>query len=448
MVSLIKNTRLLDERPSDVEALGYEEEVAHVKQRIARLIKRRKHAIVAYLGPFGVGKSTVLKEVKKLTPAYKWVTFEMWRYSNRNELWDAFVIKVASELMHGKDEFDIADQVEGSALNRREWILLGIWIFCVWLALTIFAIIFWFGFKDGIGIGGQFWEAYFKYAAPTIFPVLVLVGLGRFFQLSFITNKRPLRRVFELESLLASKIKSLNKPLVVVVEDADRSSDDGTIFLETLNYFLGRLSSDTKAFVVIAPQSALSFERQEESYKGLETALKVYDEKIYFNSAISDESIDKLYRELEPDVNWTSQLVEATKVIIRAHRRHITIRLLKHALREVVQFTEMNQGANPVVCLAIILARYVEVNDNIGRKQLALRAIESGNEHGSEGAKAFFVAIATGIDKESEALQAQRFVVSFADDDNLLNGAVLKEHPNNTKVITMTISNLHRRLII
>lgn len=372
----------------------------------------------------------------------------MWRYSNRNELWDAFVIKVASELMHGKDEFDIADQVEGSALNRREWILLGIWIFCVWLALTIFAIIFWFGFKDGIGIGGQFWEAYFKYAAPTIFPVLVLVGLGRFFQLSFITNKRPLRRVFELESLLAGKVKSLNKPLVVVVEDADRSSDDGTIFLETLNYFLGRLSSDAKAFVVLAPQSALSFERQEESYKGLETALKVYDEKIYFNSAISDESIDKLYRELEPDVDWTSQLVEATKVIIRAHRRHITIRLLKHALREVIQFTEMNQGANPVVCLAIILARYVEVNDNIGRKQLALRAIESGNERGSEGAKAFFVAIATGIDKESEALQAQRFVVSFSNDHDLLNKAVLKEHPNNTKVITMTISDVHRRLII
>lgn len=448
MANLVSKPQFLEERPSDVEALGYQDEITHVKQRIDRLVGHKKHAIVAYLGPFGVGKSTVLKDVKKQSSAYKWVTFEMWRYSNRNELWDAFVIKLASELTRGKDEFDIADQVEGSALNRREWAFLGIWIFFVWVGLTIFAMIFWFAFKDGVGVGGQFWEAYLKYAAPTIFPALILVGLGRFLQLSFITNKRPLRRVFELESLLANRVKSLDKPLVVIVEDADRSSDDGAIFLETLNHFLGRLPSKTKAFVVVAPQSALSFERQEESYKGLETALKVYDEKIYFNSAINDESIDKFYQELVPSAEWAEKLIEATKVIIRPHRRYITIRLLKHALREVVQFVEMNPNANPVVCLSIILARYVEVNDNIGRKQLALKTIENGREHDSEAAKAFFVAIAIAIDKESEAQGAQRFVVRFSSDADACNKTVLKEHPNNTKLITITISDIHHMLII
>jgi len=248
--------------------------------------------------------------------------------------------------------------------------------------------------------------------------------------------------------LLANKVEDLNTPLVVIVEDADRSADDGTIFLETLNHFLGRLSSDTKAFVVVAPQSALSFERQEESYKGLETALKVYDEKIYFNSTISDQSIDNFYQELEINADWAESLIQATKIILRSHRRYITIRLLKHALREVIQFTEMNPTANPVICLSIILARYVEVIDNMDRKQLAIRAIESGREHGSEGARAFFVAIAKGINKEDEAQQAQRFVINFSEDEKSLGEIVLKEYSNNTKVVTMTISSIHQKLII
>jgi hypothetical protein len=108
----------------------------------------------------------------------------------------------------------------------------------------------------------------------------------------------------------------------------------------------------------------------------------------------------------------------------------------------------MYPESNPVICLSIILARYVEVNDSINRKQLATRTIEGGREHGSEGARAFFVAIATGIDRQSEAEQAQRFVVRFSDDASVINKVSLKEHPNNTKLITITISDVHQALII
>lgn len=437
----------LEERPSDIDTLGYENETTHVKMRIDRLVKKKKHSIIAYLGPFGVGKSTVLREVQKLTPNYKWITFEMWRYSNRNELWDAFVIKLAAELTTGKDESEIADEVEGTSLNRLEWHLVLIWVGCVWFGLTALSAIAWLSFRDGIGVGGQFLEAYLKYAAPTILPILILVGLGKFLQLSFITNKRPLRRVFELESMLLNKVKRMSKPLIVVVEDVDRSSEDGAIFLETLNHFLGELTSKSKPFVVIAPQSTQAFDKYDgNSYKGLETALKIYDEKIYWNSSMSDESITNLYDNLGVDPAWKSQITQATQAIVSAHRGVFTIRLLKHALREVVQFSEMNSNINPVIALAIILSRYVEVRDISGNARLALRSLDSHQEHGSEGARAFFIAIALGIGSYEEANQAKTFVLNFTSSGEPETD--LHTHPVGTKRFTMNIADIYSLLIV
>jgi hypothetical protein len=311
----------------------------------------------------------------------------------------------------------------------------------------VLSVIIWVSFKDGVGAGGQFWEAYFKYAAPTIFPILILVGLGKILQLSFITNKRPLRRVFELENVLLRCVKNMKKPLVIVVEDVDRSSEDGAIFLETLNHFLGKLTSKSKPIVVMAPQSAQSFNKIDDyTYKGLETALKIYDEKIYFNSSISDESIVKFYEDLDVDPIWKNQITQATQAIVGAHRKAFTIRLLKHALREVVQFSEMNLNINPVIALAIILSRYVEVPDFIGNTRLALRSLDSHQEHGSEGARAFFIAIALGIGSYEEANQAKTFVLNF----NSSGGSEtnLYTHPVGTKRFTMNIASIYDLLII
>lgn len=442
-MKLFSKLSYLEEKPSDIDALGYQDEITHVKTRIDRLVKKGKHSIVAYLGPFGVGKSTILSEVRKQSKNYGWVTFEMWRYSNRNELWDAFVIKLASELTSRKDESDIADEVEGTALNVFERPMLFVWVLCVLAGLTVLSFVAWNSFNSE----GRFWEAYFKYAVPTILPVLILVGLGWFLQLNFITNKRPLRRVFELENILFRTVKGMKKPLVVVVEDVDRSSEDGAIFLETLNHFLGKLTSKSKPIVVIAPQSAQSFSKSDDqTYKGLETALKIYDEKIYFNSSVSDESIVKFYEDLGVDPAWKGQITQATQAIISAHRKAFTIRLLKHALREVVQFSEMNTDINPVIALAIILSRYVEVPDITGRPRLALRTLDSHQEHGSEGAKAFFIAIALGIGGYEEAKQAKTFVLNFNAAGN--PETELFTHPVGSKRYTMNVSDIYNLLII
>jgi len=437
----------LEEKPSDADTLGYENEIMHVKRQIDRLAQKKKHSIIAYLGPFGAGKSTILKEVEKQTNTYQWVTFEMWRYANRNELWDAFVIKVVSELRKRKDESDIADEVEGSVLSKFEKPLILFWVMFIWLSLTYLSFIAWSSFKDGAGAGDQFWEAYFKYAAPAIFPILILGGLSWFFQLGFLTNKRPLKRVFELEGLLFRNIKKMKKPLIVVVEDVDRASEDGVIFLETLNYFLRRIGSVSKAFVVVAPQSAQAFDRTSvDIYKGLETALKIYDEKIYFNASISDESLRNFYDNLEVDPTWKGRITQATQAIVSAHRKSFTIRLLKHALRETAQFTEMYPGVNPVIALTIILSRYVEVDAGISKKWLALRTLDSHREHGSEGARAFFIALALGIGEYEEANQATTFVLNFTASDE--PESELVTHQSGKKRFTMCVSESYSLLVV
>lgn len=447
-MKLFQNLEQLDEKPSDFDSLEYSSEIKNVKNRIDRLVSKNKHSIVAYLGPFGVGKSTILKEVTKQTSNYRWVTFEMWRYANRNELWDGFVIKLASE-MSNKNEFEIADDIEGKTLTWKENIPLAIWLAIIFIGSIFVCIIPWLNFRSETTLAAQYIVAYAKYAFPSVLTVMLLVGLSKFFELQFISGKRPLHRVFELEHILLTKIHKMKKPLIVVVEDVDRTTPDGLVFLETLNHFLNnKLSSRSKAFIVIAPQSNNSFDRLENSNnEGLERSLKIYDEKIYFNSDMNDASIKSFYNNIEVDELYKTKLIQSTQVIIGRFKKQITIRLLKHALREVYQFAEMNNNANPVIALSIILSRYVMVTTTTMQRQLGIKTVTEGNAHGSESAKPFFLAIAIGLGEYDEALKANTYILNFSQDNTQI-ASELFEHPNKTKRYTMTISNIYEQLIV
>ncbi len=412
-MKLFGNPDILEEKPSDYDALEYSKEVNNVVDIVKRLVSNNKHSIIAYLGAFGVGKSTILREAAKATPDFKWVTFEMWRYANRNDLWDNFVIKITSEISDKKDELSMADEVEGEVAswkNDGRKILLLITA-AMGLSICI-SFLAWLILRDAGSINTQFIRAYLKYAFPVTLTVLALLGLGSFIELNF-TNKRPLRRVFELENLLKQKLKGYKKPIVVVVEDADRSEPDGFVFLETLNNFLNNyISKQDKAFIVIAPQSTTSFDRFEEQVsKGLERSLKIYDEKMYFSAQISDESINKFYTEAKVADQYKDKLIKATSLIIGKHRNYITIRLLKHALRELNNFMRANPAADPTISLSIILSKYVSLAAPIGgRKMLASTILMGSDEHQSGAAKEFFLALAIGVGNYDEVSSISSFI--------------------------------------
>jgi len=371
MNTIYKNPEMLYEQPSGADYLDYSEEIDRVKGRILNAASADHPTIIAYLGAFGVGKSTVLREIKRSDKNYKWIEFETWRYANRNELWDAFVIKVTAELNRGKDESDVADEVEGVSLSRRDWVALAIWGFVILFILSTLSYIFWWNFRIETSVSSQFIEAYFKYAVPVIFPVLLLIGLGRFLQLTYITDKRPLRRVFELENLLFRNLGKMKKPLVVVVEDVDRAGDDGAVFMETLHVFLDRVSARLKyPVVILAPQTNSAFDAlNEDRAAAIERSLKVYDEKMYFNTQLSYASIDKLYSNLRLTDNYEKYkpaMAEITKLLTDHYSSQLTIRLLKHALREVDWFIQSYPNYSPAIAFVFAIARVVKGTEEYG----------------------------------------------------------------------------------
>lgn len=359
MSRVFKNFTILKEQPREEDSLGYSQEISYVRQRIDQVALSGDSSIIAYIGPFGSGKSTILRNVKsKIGKQYKWIDFDTWRYSNRNELWDAFVVKASADLTMGKDEWDVADEVDGNELDAKRTVLLWVWIFVVWLILTVFSVILWTSFKGEAG----FWEAYLKFATPVIAPILLLVGLGRILKISHLSDKRPLRRTFELEELLYRKISTSLKPIVIIIEDVDRAGEDGAVFMETLHEFIGA-KKFKKPIIIIAPQSNDGFEVSTTDRQKLEHSLKVYDEKIFFGPKMEHSSIDSLYSGLEFHSGYEvykPAMIEITKELVYYYQAgQLTIRMLKHALREVEWFMQTHPDHNPAVALVFSITRMV-----------------------------------------------------------------------------------------
>lgn len=446
-MKLFTNPELLEERPSRQDMLEYGDEIDSVKRRVDALIKRNKHSIVAYLGDFGVGKSSVLGQVEEKSNEYHWMTFEMWRYANRNELWDAFVIGVIAQLTKGKDEYDVADLIDGQSLTLKQKFAEWAWVLYLFAALSFMSLVIWLSVKSS---SNPFLESYFKYAAPVIITILLVLGLGKLLSIDVISKAKPIKRVFELEAALLSKLKRIKKPLVIIVEDADRSGEDGFVFLETLNYFLKR-SELVKArpIIVISPQTASNFDRYERDInKGLERSIKIYDEKIYFRAYMNPSGIAKLYSDLGAATKWRAKLSYATEILVSNYRNFISIRLLKHILRELLGFMEDHEKSNPVLALAIIMSKYISVPIPYQNNQQRLASIPlmQEREHEGEGIRPFFMAIGASIDDLEYVSSSQLFLLKFTDDTNevLVNKS---DTPNGRKRISIIAPSYYKELV-
>ena len=355
MATVFKNISILNESPGDEDRLGFSEEIKRVADRIQSKIKLKQSVIIAYLGAFGIGKSTILENIKsRALKKYKWITFEAWRYSNRDKLWDSFVIKVISEIS-GKKESTIARDIDGKKVHWRLVIGISVGSF---LLLSLISYYLYINFHND----GGFSEAYLKYAAATVLPVSIFAGLG--VMASVLTYSDPLKRTFQLEDRLRNSIKEFNQPIILVLEDIDRVGEDGAIFMETLHEFVSKNKDElANPVIFIAPQSLASFDAlatKQDRVVRLEHSLKVYDEKIYFGAKIEHEHVDNLFESLpftEKYKKYRRTMTEITKELNYYYKAdQLTIRMLKHALREVDWFIEANPEHNPSVALVYSLA--------------------------------------------------------------------------------------------
>jgi len=321
----IENEDLLRESCEVEDLLDFSNEIEQFKKKIAEI---KNPSILGLVGPFGVGKSTMLFQIEKELEKKEnvlWVNFDAWKYPERRDLWEGFVLDFAKKM--SPEDFKEADKKLRGEQNDDKKTLVKV-LSCIP------------GFS-------------------------ALEGLNHFFKTS------PARRVDDIQSILKEQIKGNNKDIHIVVEDIDRSGDSGIFFLETLKQFISNLDTDKK-FIVIVPISDVSY------YLKLESYLKSIDYFDFFkpNNIKLEKFVNQVFSQDffkgefkikgTQKIIWTGkkrrlQIVSFLEGLFR-ERKEMSMRLLKLIIRKanLAYINQTGDGHEPDlrVTLCIEASKY------------------------------------------------------------------------------------------
>ncbi len=303
----VKNPALLDENCKVGDLLDFSAQIANLRARMNAITRP---SIIALTGPYGIGKSTMLHEMQKqdekgkAAKTVKWVLFDAWKYPNRKDLWEGFVLDFATQV--GKEK-EIKQEIDGESPTA-----------------------------DKLKTIGKITE---KFSG-------VLAGIIQLFQEVY--ERSPATRISDIQKILADLINAQTaKRIIFVLEDTDRSGEAGMLFLETLNQFLRRLET-SKEIIAIAPVS-------DEHYKcktNRARYLKFVDYTAKFNldGIKIYKFVQKLFNSklLAIDANNAEgQLISFLESLLA--RQGITMREIKSFLREcnAVYVSQQKLKLNP-----------------------------------------------------------------------------------------------------
>lgn len=250
---------------------------------------------------------------------YTWVVFNAWKFPERNNLWEGFVLELVKSIQPNFFQ-TIRKKIDGENKNDVKSL-----IKVLFQGANIFL--------PGAAIGEN---------------------------LSKLFHSSPAKRAFEfqeiLQEFLNKQVKS--KTLVVVIEDIDRSGDKGVYFLETLKEFL-RSSDLNKKVICVVPMSKKSFQENQDSYDKCIDYIHHFEPK----SINFTNFINKIFNaEHFPDTpHWVGQLNYFCKGFISNNGN--TIRRLKNFLRNAnIKYLslpeEIKDEIDARVFLAIMAVRY------------------------------------------------------------------------------------------
>ncbi len=180
-------------------------------------------SIIGLIGEYGTGKSTLLHKISQSISKDLWIEFDAWKFPERKELWEGFVLDFARQVDEKSFE-DVRKTIDGQQNDDKKTLINTV---------------------GDIPIPG--------FAA--------IKNLTHFYETS------PARRTYEIQDILKNLIeeKAKDKKIYIVVEDIDRSGDAGIFFLETLKYFLQKLEVST-TIKVIVPIANQKFYENSDSY--------------------------------------------------------------------------------------------------------------------------------------------------------------------------------------
>lgn len=312
----------------------------------------KRSAVVAVVGDYGSGKSTALYNIQRNDTAAKWLQFDAWRYPERKGLWDGLVVEVAKQLGQAKKA---TRKIDG---NKS---LLGKW-------------------------GGIIEETFSQLGELLpkveiekieVKPEVVKKAAKITEKAEVIFGKSPVKRVYELERILADILVSAEEDRVyLVVEDVDRSGADGLNFLETLNFFVKhneQIKESGKNIVVVAPIATKNYEDSKDSYyKCVDIAFrfvpKVRSANAFLSQVYTDEALGG------PVKPYLSNLNQFIVGLFENTNYGMNIRKLKTIIRQS----------------AIKYESMCEIYDNVDwRAVLSFEAMKFANADESTGVSVF-----------------------------------------------------------
>lgn len=187
-------------------------------------------SIFGLVGEYGSGKSTMLYQIQEKRRANElWINFDAWKYPERQDLWEGFVLDFAHQI--GERE-KAQGEIDGTDIKNKN------------LSIAAGAV----GMIPGLGSIDKFLDVF---------------------------KSPPATRVYQLQEILTHLINKQSKNIVIVVEDIDRSGDSGIYFLETLRHFLKNTDLRRRVHVVV-PIGNENYREEETSY------LKCLDSVVFF----------------------------------------------------------------------------------------------------------------------------------------------------------------------
>ncbi len=451
MVKVFNRPDKLEENDAGFEYTPKQKgDAKQLKAKLDELLNSRQGRIIAYIGRFGSGKSVTLKYVeekyrvskKKNSP--EWMTFEAWRYTDRSKLWNGFVLEVSNTTGGSRQKSKTENQINGIS-NAKRWVHKHPTLTTL-LTLPIFIATCWFiwsFFLYDESVFALFAKALLKYALPIYFAILILVGVNALFR-----KHTPLARIEEYEKILE---KSLNKPLVVVVEDIDRAGEEGIIFLETLRSFIDKQKDNKKfsyPFIVIAPQDITYMSvTNQDKINGLDRGIKIYDNAMYYGSSVIQTGTTKKLLEVAgTQKEYLDDMVLVAGNILQNYKNQLSPRKIKFILREVHDYAATQDNVNPGIALLFISMRYIKHLDeksyleHFHRARLSNFHLTSGTQPVSK-----FIQIlikAAGI-KET----ASQCHIEFTKDVDEIKAEITRKNVNDTVVLEMRIHDRYRQLL-
>ncbi len=294
MTSFVLDKEMLEEEYKVDDLLDFSIEVDKLDQTIENI--PQYSSLLGYIGKFGSGKSTAIYQLMKkqeADPNIIWLEFDSWKYPERKDLWEGFVLDIAHQI-GTRDK--IVKKIDGKQSEDKKALI------------------------DVVsGIPG----------------LSSLKGLERFVDTS------PAKRVFEIQEILIGMLSSLKADnIFITVEDIDRSGDAGCFFLETLRQFI-KDNLPEKRIVVIVPIGTEVYKQESKHYESYQ---KVLDYTLFFEpkNIKFDNFIEKVFdpkafpgtfKESEfnqVESKWKDHLLDWFSVALS---NNLTIREIKKIIR-------------------------------------------------------------------------------------------------------------------